>query len=120
MSKLTPKQAFEHLKAMFPWLHEIVKDSSSTVLIDKCGQKVEPLSANIEWGDATSYKPDVWRPATKDDARRVFYGQVVYARCCGDSETDLKVIGFICKADGFFLVLSDFRLLRLSDVEVRE
>ena len=46
MSKLTPKQAFEHLKAMFPWLHEIVKDSSSTVLIDKCGQKVEPLSAN--------------------------------------------------------------------------
>lgn len=73
--KLTPKEAFEHLKAVFPWLGEIRR--SNDVSIDGvylCGvsdyPKLKTNSANIDWGETKSYKPEKWRPATIEDVKR--------------------------------------------------
>lgn len=69
--KLTPAEAFEHLKAVFPDVIEIrLREGIAIVHRENHSVGFVDEPVNIDWGDATSYKPERWRPATIEDVKR--------------------------------------------------
>lgn len=84
MPKLTPKEAFELIRQLNPSAvmikPSVCGEARSVVFFDdKCGGE-HWSCPNIDWGDATSYKPERWRPATIEDVVRHMSGEYVEAR----------------------------------------
>lgn len=125
--KLTPKEAFEHLQAVFPSIVRIgiVGDTLRAFRNNACDFNFSVHIANIDWGDATEYKPERWRPATMNDIRRALNNPI---KCrapltgrtgftCG-----MLVGGYICSVGflTFNVMLSNDAVEAFQGVEVLE
>lgn len=78
--KLTPAEAFEMLKAVFPWLTKIKRSEDAGVHLCRNTESVAYLHVcNIDWNSDTSY-PDKWRPATIEDIKRAIDGDSIECR----------------------------------------
>lgn len=75
MPKLTPQEAFEVLVKLNPGINFIEVAGGDCILASEKGTSIQSryYSPNIDWGDATSYKPEQWRPATIEDLAKSVY-----------------------------------------------
>jgi hypothetical protein len=91
-TELTPQQAFELLKVVFPKAKRIIRDSAFAITFDCDGE------TSIVWGETTEYPPrERWRvPTDADKGKR--------CRCKRTLSRDWIDCKFICCFNGRFVV----------------
>jgi hypothetical protein len=91
-TELTPQQAFELLKVVFPKAKRIIRDSAFAITFDCDGD------TSIVWGETTEYPPrEHWRvPTDADKGKR--------CRCKRTLSRDWTDCKFICCFNNRFVV----------------
>ena len=104
--KLTPAEAFEHLKAVFPSITGISIAGGTLTAFRKhaCDFQFSAHAANIDWGSAQSYKPEKRRPLTIDDLKSILDGKEVLVSHESLSY-NVCVIGFVDNTIGKYVIL---------------
>jgi hypothetical protein len=108
-TELTPQEAFECLKMLFPMITQIEKDRKRDYTVKGDGY----TEANINWGDLTEYPPrKSWRVPTDADKGKK-------CRCWDIGEPVLEGV-FVSTHDDRFVVLIDDEYLAWDCCEVQD
>ena len=87
--KLTPAEALDHLKVVFPSITgiSIAGGTLTAVREHACDFQFSAHAANIDWGESTSYSIKKWRPATIEDLSKAVISPISCRVTAGKNPT---------------------------------